>query len=100
MSKRKNPTTEFSKRSWLGRDVYLNVGPREALLRLILGLLIGGLVYFSNNSFLTILAIVVCVYLVSSSFMLFCYVKYFWRHKILRKKDPLVKDPEVPVHKL
>jgi hypothetical protein len=100
MANRKNPTTEFSKKTWLGRDVFLNVGPKEALLRLILGLMIGGFVFFSHNMAIMIAATIICVYLVATSFMLFCYVKYFWRHKILHKKDPLVKDPEVPVHKL
>lgn len=100
MKTTKNPTTELSKKTWLGRDVYLNVGPREAVVRLILGLIIAGFVFFTNNMAILIISIVVSVYLILTGFSLFCYVRYFWRHKVLHKKDPLVKDKEVPVHKL
>ena len=100
MESTKNPTKELKKRSWLGRDVYLNVGPKEALVRVIIGLLLGGLVFWVSSLGLIILITVVSFYLFISSAMLFCYVKYFWRHSILNIKDPVIKDPDIPVKKL
>lgn len=100
MDTQKNPTTEFPKKTWLGKDVYLNVGPKEALLRIVSGLILGGLVFWVEELPLIITITVVSFYLFITGAMLFCFIKYFWRHVIRGVKDPLVKDPEIPVKKL
>lgn len=100
MESNNNPTTELKKRSWLGKDVYLNVSPREGLLRIIIGLIVGGLVFWVDGLAMIILITVVSFYLFITGAMLFCYIKYFWRHSILKIKDPVIKDPEFPVKKL
>ena len=100
MSNYKSPTTELTKKSWLGKDVYLNVGPKEGIFRIILGLLISGLVFFVDEMYFIIPIIIISFYLFITGAMLFCYIKYFWRHTIMHQKDPLVKDPEIPVKKL
>lgn len=100
MRPNKHPTTEFSRKTWLGKDVYLNVGPREGILRIVLGLIIGGLVFWVDELIYIIIITVVSFYLFITGAMLFCFIKYFWRHVIRNVKDPLVKDPEIPVKKL
>ena len=89
-----------SKKKWLGRDVFLNVGPKEGIVRIILGLAIGGLVFLVRDTILFVLITVVSFYLFVTGAMLFCFIKYFWRHTILGIKDPQIKDPEIPVKKL
>lgn len=90
----------FSKKTWLGRDVFLNVGPKEAILRIIIGLATAGLVFLLDDTWEYIVITIVPVYLIITGMMLFCYIKYFWRHTILGIKDPQIKDPELPVKKL
>jgi len=93
-------TARKEKTAWWNKDVYLNVSPKEAYIRLVAGVALPiSIAWLRSTAYIIIISVVSC-YLFISSLMLFCFVKYCWRHYILKKADPKVKDPDMPVEKL
>jgi len=82
------------------KDVRLNVGPKEAAVRISLGLGLPFLMIWLNTSFFIWTIVFVSGYLFMTGIILFCFVKYAWRHFIVHKPDPKVEDKDFPVKKL
>lgn len=88
------------KRTFWGRDVHLNVGPKEAAVRVIMGMGLPILfVWFHNLIFIWIISII-SIYLFISGLLLFCFVKHFWNKWVLQKTEPKIADPDAPVESL
>jgi hypothetical protein len=101
MENQENKTKAFiHRKSWWNKDVNLNVSPAEALIRLIIAFALPMLLIWFQDTFFIVLVCVVSGYLFMSVLMLFCFVKYCWRHYVVHKSDPKVKDPNIPVEKL
>lgn len=89
-----------NRKSWWNKDVNLNVSPAEAWIRLIIAFALPILLIWFQQTFFIVLVCLVSGYLFMSVLMLFCFIKYCWRHYVLHKPDPKVKDPNIPVDKL
>lgn len=87
------------KRFW-GRDIHLNVGPKEGAVRVIIGMGLPILfIWFQNVFFLAVIALI-SIYFFISGIMLFCFVKHFWNKWVAHKSEPKIADPEAPVENL
>jgi hypothetical protein len=92
--------SKFGKRRLWGRDIHLNVGPREGAVRIILGMGLPILFIWFHNSFFIWVIVLISIYFFISGLTLFCFVKHFWNRWVLQKREPLIADPEAPVEHL
>lgn len=88
----KHPENEIikTKRTWLEKDIVLNVGFKESLIRCIIALFAP--IPLLVNHTLLFAAIPVMFYLFVTGLMHFCPIKYVWQHWVKHIPDPTICD--------
>jgi len=92
--------SQLRKKKLFGKDIHLNVSPKEAAVRVIIGMGLPILfVWFQSLLFVCIISII-SIYFFISGLMLFCFIKHFWNKWVLKKPEPKIADPDAPVENL
>ncbi len=86
------PTTAVThKASWLERDIVLNVGFAESMIRGLVSIFIPWPIMFINPLWMIYMAPLMFYFFVTG-LVHFCPIRYAWRHWVKHIPDPLICD--------
>lgn len=88
MNKQNVPIT--TKKTWLEKDIILNVGFKQSMKRCIIALFAP--IPLLVNHTLLFAAIPIMFYLFVTGLLHFCPIKYVWQHWVKHTPDPAVCD--------
>lgn len=89
-----NPVTANTiqnKKTWIERDIVLNVGFQESMIRGFITIFIPWPLLAINHNLL-IYAAPVMFYLFVTALTHYCFIRYAWQHWVLKMKTPEVCD--------